>query len=144
MGNWGPWRQLRARNDIDLVLVDELRHGLRALHVTDGEHTVILIDRRLPPAERLAALAHELVHEERGGGCDQPGAPAAWDAVVAREERRVDDEVARRLVPPEDLRAWLQRRLEVADGVTVHDVADEFEVAHSVALDALRLLEGAA
>ncbi len=44
-------------------------------------------------------MAHELVHDERGGGVTAAGMPREWGPVVAREERRVDAEVARRLLP---------------------------------------------
>lgn len=66
---------------------------------------VVVLSPRLSGADRVVALAHELVHLERGGGIDEPSMPTTWAAEVAREERAVDDEVARRLVPVDALAA---------------------------------------
>lgn len=83
-------------------------------------------------------LAHELVHDERGGGCDAPGMPTTWDAVVARDEHVVEREVARWLIPFEELLAFIDRRCGAELGVTVWEVAEEFDVPDYVAERALR------
>lgn len=84
-----PWRTLRALPRITLVWAD-LPTGVRGL--TDG-HSRIWLHRRLLQRERRAALAHELVHIERGHrGCQPPSI-----------ERAVRQAVARWLLP--DLRA---------------------------------------
>lgn len=114
--------------------------GLRAIYATDGDDWVILVDRRLPAVERLAAIAHELVHHERGGGSDYPGRPDAWAPVVQREEHRVQDIVAERLVPRAELVAFVNSMLGVDMSVSAVEVAEAFEVPVDVAQQALQLL----
>lgn len=121
-----------------MALVD-LPDGLRAVLATDGENVVILIDRHLHPAEREAALAHELVHLERGGSGWTPGLPEALGVVVRREERRVDDLSADRILPLPRLTTFCHQRAEV-ESITAALVADELEVAESVAERQLRRL----
>lgn len=89
----------------------------------------IVIDRSLPPVERLAVLAHELVHIERGGTAD------CLD--VGREERAVDRIVAQRLVPADELEALVEVLVEIEGGVTAEMVAEEFEVPAEVAARAM-------
>jgi hypothetical protein len=86
-------------------------------------------------------LAHELVHDERGGGADLPGMPSSWGDVVTRDEKTVDDEVARRLVPVDQLARFVAARCSLGEGGTAQDVADEFDVPVELAARALRLLE---
>jgi hypothetical protein len=107
----------------------------------DGS-ALVLLDPALGRKERAAALGHELVHLERGGGADASGMPAGWSAVVARDEHQVDDEVARRLVPLEALRGLIRRRLDADLQVTVGEVAEEFDTTDEVARRALLLLAG--
>jgi hypothetical protein len=113
---------LREREHLRFARRD-LPGGVQGWYSADAE--VILIDRTLGRAERNAVLAHELVHQERGGGAGYAGQPATWDAVVAREERNVDIEVARRLVPPDELAAWVGSHSEP---VTAEMVAEHFDV----------------
>lgn len=136
---WRPWRALRERPEIEFELCD-LPDGVRAIHATDGDHEAILVSRGLSPAERLAALAHELVHAERGGSGHTLGAPATWGAAVALEEQRVDRIVAGRLVPHERLIDFVSRRLTAHERVTAADVAEEFGVPVGVAEQAMRLV----
>ncbi|MCU1488311.1 MAG: IrrE N-terminal-like domain [Actinomycetia bacterium] len=112
--------------------------GLRAIYATDGDDWVILVDRHLPPVERLAAITHELVHHERGGGSDYPGRPDAWAPVVRREEHRVDGIVAERLVPRADLVAFVNALIGIDMPVSAAEVAEEFEVPVDVAQHALQ------
>ena len=132
MAGWRPWRALRERPDIDFRLADFPDGPVRALFVRCGDRKLILIDRRLSPVDRLAALAHELVHIERGGISD------CFD--VCLEERRVDSIVASRLVPVTELAQLVQLLAELEGGVTAEMVADEFEVPIAVARRALRQL----
>jgi Zn-dependent peptidase ImmA (M78 family) len=99
---------------------------------SDGT-VAILINRHLDPSERLAALTHELVHLERGGGCHTPGLPDRLRPLVTREERRVDHIAALRLVPEADLRAFVEARLSVGP-VSAWDIADHFGVPLPVAI----------
>jgi hypothetical protein len=140
---WNPWRDLRGREHLILgmhELPDALGGGL---YLPDRVHPTILLDRRLDAIERRCALAHELVHDERGGGCDHPGMPRTWGAVVGREERRVQDEAVRRLVPPEQLLEFCVRVAEVEGSLGPAEVAEEFDVTHEVAERALEMLSGA-
>jgi hypothetical protein len=130
MGTWRPWRTLRDRCDISfaLVVLPPACGGGVCVEYADGHH-VILIDRSLSPVDRLAVLAHELVHIERGGvaGCLD----------VGKEERAVDGIVAERLVPVDDLEVLVDALVELEGGVTVEMVAIEFEVPPVVARRAM-------
>lgn len=103
--------------------------------------SAILIDRRATRRQRKALLSHELVHHERGGGCPSDDMPEQWGAVVRREEHRVEVEVARRLVPLDELRAFL-KRMTVSEmgGASARDIAEHFDVPEDVASLAARLL----
>jgi hypothetical protein len=96
-----------------------------------------VLDPQLSGAERRASLAHELVHDERGGGCDWPGMPQQWSAVIAGEEARVDRIVAQRLIPRAHLAAYVAARLDADGQVTTADVALAFDVPHELAETAL-------
>lgn len=135
---WNPWRALRERDHIDLVMTD-LRAG-DAIHATDGECSVILLGRHLDSAGRNAALAHELVHDERGGGAHMCGMPSSWAPVVAREEQAVEREVARRLVPADALATYVFTIADLGGTITVNDVAERFNVPQAVAELAMTML----
>lgn len=100
MTRWNPWRALREREAIRFARLD-LPDGVEGVHAIKGEQRAIVVDRSLPRIERNAVLAHELIHDERGH-VD----PVLGELEVRREERRVDREVARRLVPFDELRAF--------------------------------------
>lgn len=107
----------------------------------DGD-AVVVVDAGRSRIEQTAILTHELVHDERGGGCPCiPDAPPEWHAVVAREEAHVARQTARRLVPPEELVSFVERVVELDEAVTSIDVAEAFattEGAAHVALSELR------
>ncbi len=138
---WDPWRALRDR--------DHLVFGRKSLPASTGggvywprgERAAIIVDRSLNRLERLEAVAHELVHDEMGGGCEVGDMPVEWDAIVGREETRVHNEVARRLVPLEVLAA--HRAVAEANDLPadVTDVAEWFDVSERVALRAIELLK---
>lgn len=138
---WSPWRALRERSHLEFSLADLPDALGGAYYEPQAEGwAAVLIDRRLSRVQRKAALAHELVHDERGGGCSGDGMPDSWNAVVARDELTVDREVARRLVPLDDLREFAEAG--APDGVAVWEVAEHFDVPDHVAERALRLLAG--
>lgn len=139
VGGWKPWRVLRDRDDVEFALVDLPDGWGRGIVATTGTAAAIMIDRSLPPRERHAVLAHELVHLERGVSA-HAGGPEAWQAVRAREERIVDRIVAERLVPLDELEDLVARRSTVGP-VTVEDVADEFDVSADVAANAINILK---
>jgi hypothetical protein len=108
--------------------------------VTGPGLAVVVIDPALDQRSRRVALAHELIHEERGGGCDAPGLPTGLDVIVARDEADVIREVARRLVPPAALRRLLEQRHGLGLHVEPWEVAEAFEVDDATARAALAAL----
>lgn len=94
------------------------------------------MSRALSPTERLAAVAHELVHDERGHVGHAPGPSSIY---VRKEERRVDSIVAARLLPTTDLAPFVDARSDM-EPVTAHVVATEFEVTEDVAQRSLEAL----
>ena len=82
-------------------------------------------------------LAHELIHHERKI-LYTAGTPAG---LVQAEERWVEREAVARLVPLEELAAWVAAREASEMPTMARDVCDEWDVPPSVALDALRQLE---
>lgn len=143
-GRWNPWRALRGRRHIDLHMDPIARRAGGGLYATDGEFAVIFLDPDLTQVERNAVLAHELVHDERGGGAAFSGMPSQWAAVVARDEAAVDREVAARLVPRDELLDVLDDLVDVLGGVTARDIAEVFDVPVDVARVALAALVGSA
>jgi hypothetical protein len=136
--NHGVWRSIRERDDINVrvaQLPDEVGGGVL---VRRGDRVWILLDAGRPAHERRAILAHELEHLARGS-MRFDGSPPTWDAVVAREEQRVDRAVARRLVPLEQLRAFVAARSSMDEPVTAGCVADAFDVPVWVARMACEL-----
>lgn len=136
MGRWNPWRALRAREDARLRFRSiHPSAGGALVEVRDGVETIYL-DHRLDAAERNAALAHELIHLERG--VPEVGCP---DLLRAKEEALVRAETVRRLVPVDELAGWVKARAEVGP-VTVDMVAEEWGVPGYVAETALARLAG--
>jgi hypothetical protein len=87
---WDPWLDLSTRRHIVFELDRIAKIGGGAIYARRGDHAAIVIDPDLSARDQRAALAHELVHDERGGIADHAGAPGTWTAVVRREERTVD------------------------------------------------------
>lgn len=132
--SWNPWAALRDRPHLTLRWAHLPGDVSGVLVEADGQRTVLL-DARLGRRERSAVLGHELVHDERGL-LYTPSTPAA---LVEKEEEAVNRETARRLVPLDELRAFVERRAEV-EPVTAATVCEEFDVHPAVAARALRLL----
>ncbi len=135
---WRVWGELRRRHHIELAWAE--LHGERArIDQLPGGWIRITLDCRLRADERRAALAHELVHDERGILFDDD-TPLA---IVRKEEALVQAEAVRRLVPPDAL-AELVRRIVEHDGqVTWREVAEAFQVPRREAQAALEQLERA-
>lgn len=125
---WNPWAALGDHPDIEVQFT--------AMADRDGwsvpypGRPVILLEERLTQVERNAALAHELVHLERGWPCQ-----ASW-----AEEERVHDEVARRLVPLGRLLRWVVQLERAGETVEPWMAAEEFHVPEHVAERAMRML----
>lgn len=128
---------LRDRPEIEFMLCN-LPPGVRAIHARRGEDRAILINRALSPADRLAALAHELVHDERGHAGHHPGRQNCA-TYVAKEENWVENIVAGRLLPPDELAVYVDVLAEF-EPVTAQAVAIEFDVPEHVAQRALEQL----
>lgn len=84
-----PWRRLRALTHITL-----LWHDGGVAGETDFEAGTISLRRGMTHDERRSTILHECIHVERG---------PVLDTLVDREERRVEREAARTLLP--DIRA---------------------------------------
>lgn len=111
--------------------------GGGALAVRRGDEAWVVVDPSLHGPTRRAAITHELVHLARGPLPTARDAPPTWAAVIAREERLVDTEVARRLVPPTELEAALVHWHAMGEAVTPELVADAFDTTVAVAVVAL-------
>lgn len=137
---WNPWETLKQRRHLTFER-RVLPPGMSAafLPLTDLLGAIV-IDQGLHRIERCEALAHELVHEERGGGACRRGVPPMLEVLASRDEAQVDDEVARRLIPLDELEAFCVRHAEVYGGVSAQDVAGEFERTPELAQRALDLL----
>lgn len=141
-GAWNPWRELRARPELRFAL-EPLPDGVYGAYVRRGNRRGILIARGLDRRRRNATLAHELVHDEHGGGCPTEGLPEPMMVVARRHERGVEREVARRLVPLQDLQdLQLAHAGNELPPFTVVDVAEIFDVPEDVALEAMLLISG--
>lgn len=126
--------------DVHVHLVDLPEEAGGAVLVRKGPRSVVLIDKKLTRPERTAALAHEVIHLERGGPgrCHHPS--RSWEAVVLREELAIDREVAARLAPIEQLARLVRRWDRIGEPITVEAVATELDVAQRVAQVALERL----
>ena len=139
-GDFDPWQAVDEHADLSVRFhpVAGLMGG--GFHARAGDHAVIVLDPELDGPLRRAVLTHELVHHERGGGPARPGAPATLDLLVERDERAVHAEVARRLVPPDQLDRLVAELVAGGGGASVHEVAAHFSVPDDVADCALRQL----
>lgn len=142
MRSRNPWRVLRSRHHIvfDIAPLPAVTGGAVYGRWQDGIAGIV-IDPSLPRRQRRAALAHELIHDERGPIIDHPGMPPGWRAVVLREERAVDREVIEWLIPRAELEKFVAARCTLEEGGTAADVAEEFDVPDELAERALKLLE---
>jgi hypothetical protein len=138
---WDPWATLRGSAGILFDLVDLEPGEGDAFYwpLTSGE-AVIGVGRHLDEVGRRAALGHELIHHERGGGRACAGMPRTWEAVVVRDENAVEAELARRMVPVAHLAALLEACEDMGHAPDLWEVAEEFGVPESVAARAIGLL----
>jgi Zn-dependent peptidase ImmA (M78 family) len=134
VSGWNAWAWLRARPSIELRW-SRAPDGATGGWFRENGRDVIALSARLRRRERHATLTHEAVHYERG-------IPAAQlpPAMRVKEEAIVEKVATRRLVPPDELEAFLERRASTGDPVTPYEVAEEFDVPEAVAERACRLL----
>lgn len=142
---WDVWRELRSHPEIVLkrgILPDAVGG---AVYWPQGDLAAVVLDKRLSRVERRAALAHELVHHERGGGtATWDGMPAAMTVIEDRDEARVNDEVARRLVPLEELAKVIKSATSMELPIETWQIAAIFDVPDRVADRAMQLLKAGA
>lgn len=136
MTRWNPWRSLRS-SAVQFWFAPLDGERGRWTRRVDGDE--VLLDVGLDRRTRREVLGHELVHVERGVGW-----PAATAATMEIEEERVWRTAIDRLAPPDEVDAFLRRRGTVGP-VTLHDVADEFDLSLEAAerVAALRAVRGA-
>lgn len=139
--NWNPWGELRNHPELEVHRRRLPGRVGGAVYWPGDGWALILLDVGAGQVERNALLAHELVHHERHGGAARQGMPDGWRDVVTRDEGIVNDEVARRLVPRDQLLEVVAARCSLGEGGTAQDVADEFGVPVEVAIRALLMLE---
>lgn len=140
VSGWSPWEAVGRMPHVEVRRVDLPPECGGEVTARRGERTWVLLDRGLTRAERRSTLTHALVHLERGTARSDH-MPATWDAVVVREEHIVDGETARRLIPLDDLSAFVDRQVELGEPVHAIDVAAEWDVTLRVANRALHLLD---
>lgn len=135
-----PWQAADEHADLHVAFhpVAGLMGG--GFHARNGAQAVIVLDPELDGPHRRAVLTHELVHHERGGGPARVGTPVTLALLVARDERAVDDEVARRLVPVDELASVVEELVGANGGATDRDVAGHFGVPLDVARRAMHQL----
>lgn len=133
---WNPWRALRERPDLRLVVAPLPPSTGGAAIIDLGHERVVLLEETLDQAERNAALAHELVHDERQ--LFPQGTP---DGVVQHEEAQVRRITCDRLVPPDELRREIARIVAMGECVRAIDVMEIFEVPLDIANQALYLMK---
>lgn len=138
---WDPWSELKTRRHLRVKRFDLPESTGGALYWPTRRGATIFLDYRADRVRRRCLLAHELVHDERHGGCSAPYMPPSWEAVVAREENWVNNTVADRLVPPDELAALCAGRADAGLEVTAVDVAEYFDITPAVAVRALVRLE---
>ncbi|MET9329518.1 hypothetical protein [Tsukamurella sp. NPDC003166] len=110
MTRWHPWREARRRAHLDITF--DAPTTVRGRHAADGR---VQLHPRMTQAERRCALAHELVHDERGVRPVEP-------VLSAMEEHLVEAIAARRLVQLDqlvDVLRWTRHTSEVADELWV-------------------------
>lgn len=132
MDAWNPWETLRNRSDI-LLEWAWLPAGHHGTVRRTGDGWVITLHAGLDRVGRRCALAHELIHVERG-------IVHASRATMVREEAIVRAETARRLVPCGELARTVDRMASIGIGVEARHVAAFYDVTTGVARDALGLL----
>jgi hypothetical protein len=124
MAPWNPWTSI-AELPVE-VRVGGL-NGERGRWTRSAERDLIVLDSSLDRQTRREVLAHELVHAER-----RVGWPQATAETMQLEEERVWRVALRRLAPPDEIARLVRRRRDLG-GVTVADVAEEFDLSQEAA-----------
>ena len=109
---WNPWRHI-GENYPHITVVRDIELPPQVWGMTDGQR--IWLCKKLNQVRRRCTLTHEIVHLERGlVPVDARG--------LAREERAVDAEAARRLITLSELidgLRWTRDREQLAEHLWV-------------------------
>lgn len=132
---WRPWRVLRGRPHLVLRWAP-LRPGRGLIEDHGGGRRRITLDPGLDQRTRSETLGHELVHDE----LDLLWLPGTPPALIEKGERLVERINAERTVPLGVLQAYVDRMVDLGEGVTAEMVADEFGTTVELADLVLRLL----
>jgi hypothetical protein len=132
---WNPWRVLRERPHLELAWA-LLSAGKGRIEDKAAGGRRITIDARLDRRNRSATLGHELVHDELNL-LWPPGTPAG---IVEKGEQLVERVNTGRTIPMGALQGFVDRAVEMGEGVTAEMVAEEFDTTVRLADLALRLL----
>lgn len=132
-----PWAEAERRPGVRVLVVPLPAECGGAAVQRRGHATWILIDALGSPVEQRCRLAHELVHLDRGTSLRCSWSPETWDDVVAREETRVDDDVAGWLISARDLWILVGDMLAAGEDVTARAIASHFQVTKPLARLAL-------
>lgn len=139
--HWNPRHEAERHDDLDIIIAALPPSTGGGLYFrVDSTTAVIAVDPKLADAERVDALAHELVHHERGGGAHGRG-HRRFRPDRIREERRVWRIVAARRVPLDRLAAFCDAQADLGHGVGPEEVQAEFDVSRRVAEEALQALK---
>lgn len=124
-----PWRLLRASPEVELrwAYLD----GLCGFYEPHADGTaMIVLDAGIDAATRNATLMHELEHHRRG-----------ICGVARYDERGVEDEVARKLVPLDELAQLVASICDDGTPVMAWELAAAFGVPEDVAERACEMLK---
>lgn len=146
MVRWSPWDALRLagqRVEFRRARLPD-RFGGGVCVPESDTHWAVVLDDRLTAAERRVTLAHELEHAHRQGGAGYPGQPPGWAAVVVRDEAAVDRAVVEKMVPLDELAAFVERRLSTGDPIMAAELAEYFNVTVELVEAAAELYRRAA
>jgi hypothetical protein len=121
---WNPWAELRRRDHIVFGLANLPAILGGAVLWQRGDRKALMVDHTKGRRERNEACAHELIHDEH----------PEWT------ETQVWDEVARRLLPTEELERLRAFAVDNDLPLEVWQVADVFDVTDRLAERAMRLL----
>lgn len=139
---WRPWQTLKAMPHVGIDYSADLPEGLHGACVIHPDGRVaIALDANLGQSERCWTLAHELVHIERGGGCQTIPGNQLWGSMVAKEEAAVNAIACDRLIPPRLLAVEVERALTLDEDPPIEDLADRFWVPTTVVRLALHRLK---
>lgn len=139
---WNPWKTLPHLSHVYVDFYATTPEGVHGLSCQASNGNIaIALDANLGQPERCWTLAHELVHIERGGGCQaRPGNPI-WGIQITKEEAAVNAIACDRLIPPRLIAADVRQALTLDKDPPIEDLADRYWVPPTVIQLALHRLK---